>query len=182
MSSTKVIEAMLRMRRALANAARAYLPRDVTLRQATVLIRLRIRGPAAQVGLARVVAADAAGIARLVDALQRRGWVERTRSRTDRREKLVALTARGRRALEPIDRAFGILERHATEGLSRDEEKQFLRVAERLATSLSASAVGSAPAPTSHQRVSGERRGDFEQRQAARPGSRRTHANNRAEL
>ena len=31
--------------------------------------------------------AYAAGIARLVDALQRRGWVERTRSRTDRRAK-----------------------------------------------------------------------------------------------
>ena len=39
--------------------------------------------------------------------LERRGWIERTRSREDRREVLLRLTVRGRRLLDKLSRLHG---------------------------------------------------------------------------
>ena len=75
----------------------------LTLSQYGLLQGLSGRGTARMRDLA-----DAAGVApstatRILDALERRKIVRRTRSREDRRSVTISLTSRGRRALENRD-------------------------------------------------------------------------------
>lgn len=69
----------------------------ITPEQYFVLVRLHGRAPQRQVELAEPTLADPPNVTRLVDALTRRGLVERAPDPTDRRSWLVQLTPAGRR-------------------------------------------------------------------------------------
>ena len=75
--------------------AAAGLPHPGALK---ALLTLDDENPPSMGYLAEVMRCDASYITALVDALEDLGYVERRPSPTDRRVKLVALTARGERA------------------------------------------------------------------------------------
>jgi DNA-binding MarR family transcriptional regulator len=82
-----------------------------------ILSRLVREGAHSQRDLAEATAQNPAGISRLVDELEARGEVERSRDTVDRRKLQVAVTAAGRRRfdeiypriVESIDEAVAVL-------------------------------------------------------------------------
>jgi DNA-binding MarR family transcriptional regulator len=142
--STDLIQAIVRLRRSLTRAATAaFASTGVGPRQLGVLRELRHAGPVAQVELARSTATDPAGLMRAIDALEARGWVQRTGSEHDRRCKLVSLTPQGQRALQGLDVTYAPLRSLAEEALTPAERRQFITLAEKLTTAIDA--AGHAP-------------------------------------
>jgi MarR family transcriptional regulator, lower aerobic nicotinate degradation pathway regulator len=72
-------------------------------------------GPCTMSDLARHQAVSLPTVSRSVDMLVRRRWVERWIDKSDRRQTLVGLTARGRRVLADIKQRT---ERHVTQALA----------------------------------------------------------------
>jgi len=72
-------------------------------------------GPCSMSELARHQAVSLPTISKSVDLLVRRGWVERGAGKSDRRQSMVRLTARGRRVLADIQQRA---ERHVANTLA----------------------------------------------------------------
>lgn len=71
--------------------------------QYALLSALDGAGPASQADLGRRLGIDPGDMVRLVGAMQTDGWLERRPDPADRRRKLVAITAAGRRRLRKLD-------------------------------------------------------------------------------
>jgi DNA-binding MarR family transcriptional regulator len=140
-----VLGAMRALRRALSRAAAAaFSGTGVGSKQVQILREIRSAGHISQVDLSRATVTDPAGLMRALDALERRGWVERSACEDDRRRKLVSLTADGRRAVGELDGTYESLRRLANGALTSAERRQFCSLAAKLAVILEAAAV-SAP-------------------------------------
>lgn len=74
----------------------------LTLPQYSVLQSLLRDGPLCQNELAEKLQVTGPNICRLVDVLERDGWVERVRSRQDRRYIMVTLTEEGHRRIAVV--------------------------------------------------------------------------------
>ena len=104
-----------RMRRAVDDGMSAT---GLSLARTKVLVQLEQRGPTRQSVLAAEFGVAAHSITDIVDALERAGLAERRADPTDRRAKLVALTASGQAALAVASAArerllreiFGVLD------------------------------------------------------------------------
>jgi DNA-binding MarR family transcriptional regulator len=89
----------------------------LSLARAKVLMRLDSHGPMNQATLAGLLGFAPRSVTETVDGLERDGLVTRTEDPHDRRARIVALTASGRKALEAamtvrskaMDEIFGIL-------------------------------------------------------------------------
>jgi len=93
-------------------------------------------GPCTMSAFASFSPLDRTTNSRTVDQLVRSGWVERTRSREDRRRIFVSLTPRGRRV---CGRARDIVAKHnklLIEGLSEDLQAQVIAAQRMLASKL----------------------------------------------
>ena len=82
---------------------RDFLDSEYSLTEVRVLFELRHRGRTTASALGEELALDAAYLSRLLRELERRGLVAKTRSRTDRRQTILTLTARGRRVFDSLD-------------------------------------------------------------------------------
>lgn len=83
---------------ALRNAVRQELaPHGITFRQFEVLAWLALDGDSCQVELARRMEVEAPTMARLLDRMERDGWVQRVPVPGDRRKKRVRPTAKAHR-------------------------------------------------------------------------------------
>ncbi|TVP80589.1 MAG: MarR family transcriptional regulator [Gemmatimonadales bacterium] len=116
-----------RARRTLAEALR---PRDLTLQQFNVLRILRGAGDG---GLPTLTIADrmveqTPGVTRLLDRLQKQGWIERRRDPGDRRRVVACITLEGRQVLEAVDEPFA----RAEEDIFRDWAEEDVRALARL--------------------------------------------------
>jgi DNA-binding MarR family transcriptional regulator len=136
--ATIVLDAVIELRRALSRAAATLFSGEISTRQAAMLRELRASGPLSQVALARATASDPAFVVRLLDDLEERGLVNRSRSETDRRQMVVSLTADGRHALRPLDAVFGQLEHAAGGALTREERATFVALTRKVTRSLGA--------------------------------------------
>src|SRR3954468_11211862 len=74
--------------------------RGLAMRQVAVLAAVAESGPTGQLPLGRHVRLDPSDVTATVDALEAAGLVTRSVDPADRRRRLVALTAEGRRALD----------------------------------------------------------------------------------
>jgi DNA-binding MarR family transcriptional regulator/ribosomal protein S18 acetylase RimI-like enzyme len=81
-----------------------YLDSPYTLTEGRVLFELAHRDAPTATTLASALGLDAGYVSRLLQRLQRRRLVKRTRSSHDGRESHIALTAAGRTALHKLDR------------------------------------------------------------------------------
>lgn len=85
-----------------------------------------------QVRLAQEVGVDRATLANVVSRLEGRGLLVRRQSRTDRRLKLVSLTARGRRTLAAMQEAAARAHHRTIAALPSAERRAFLAALRRL--------------------------------------------------
>jgi DNA-binding MarR family transcriptional regulator len=123
------------------------------------LMSLRERSPLSPSELSTRTGYDMGGLTRVVDALERGGFVKRDRSRTDRRAVQIAITASGlAQAERSLTLIVGLLN-HVLEPFSKREVESLTSLLQRLAARLQQSAgvqppAHSARAPTRARSVS----------------------------
>lgn len=103
---------------------RKFKPYDITPEQWGVLNRLWEKEGISQKEISEVTIKDQTTLTRILDKLERKGYLKRQNSPTDRRVFLIFLTDEGReleRKLVPI--AYEVLD-NALQGLSEQEKKQ----------------------------------------------------------
>ncbi len=97
-----------------------------------VLARLRESGPLHQVRLTDPALVDAPNISRLVDSLVRSGLVERHADPTDRRSRVLQLTAEGRELTDDLLAAVVEERRRVFDGFSDSELATLTTALDRL--------------------------------------------------
>ena len=99
---------------------------DVTLAQYNVMCALRDAPPQ---GLPTLVAGaqlieHAPGITRMMDRLEARGWVTRTRATDDRRQVLCSLTPVARGLVDALEAPMALAMGAGLAGLSPEQQRQ----------------------------------------------------------
>lgn len=140
--STNVLDAIIQLRRAVARMGALTFTGGISGRQAAILREIGACEPVTQVGLARATASDPSALVRILDDFEKRAFVERHRSKSDRREMLVSLTAKGRKVLGPLDVAHKRLADATAAALTGDERRLFVALAEKIRSSLSTRVEG----------------------------------------
>lgn len=118
-------------------SAEACVGEDSTVREVPVLALVDGAGTASQRALGEQLGLNRTSISLLVDALEKKGWLERTRDDKDRRAYAVRISDAGRRQLAVLRRALDEGELQLTGRLTTSQR-------ERLATLLRALLVGDA--------------------------------------
>ncbi|MBN8558212.1 MAG: MarR family transcriptional regulator [Proteobacteria bacterium] len=85
-----------------------------------------------QVTLAQRVAFDAATIGSVIGRLEKKGWLRRQAAETDRRRKLLWLTAEGERAALAMTPAVALVQQRILEPLDDGEQQQMLALLAKL--------------------------------------------------
>lgn len=117
-------------RRISAAGAQAYAAIDLGPMQAKLL--RRINGAISQAELARITDSDPALAGRVVNALIERGLVMRERSKVDRREYILELTAAGRRTRDEIEKLRSELAARVVGALDPRDLDDFDRIAKKI--------------------------------------------------
>ena len=111
----------------------ALRPLGIELRHFAVLIVLVNRGPTMQRDLAAEAGSDKAGIVRIVDDLERKGFAVRTAVAGDRRARAVEITAQGLELFDAAHVAALPLAERLVADLSPGESEQLTSLLTRLA-------------------------------------------------
>ncbi|MGB6009118.1 MarR family winged helix-turn-helix transcriptional regulator [Castellaniella sp.] len=106
-------------------------------------------GGMTQKDLALLVGVDGSSLVRVLDILERQGLIERRRSETDGRARLVHLTPDGKRRVAGIRQELGAGERALLSGLSEDEIDTLLRCFDRIDERIAALENAAPPPPQS---------------------------------
>lgn len=126
-----------------AELGRRFQPHDVTPEQWAVLARLWQQDGLKQRELAERTFKDAANTTRIVQKLERKGFVARRTAVADRRANALYLTVQGRELVsELIPRAQGLL-RAALEGVSDEEAEVARRVMDAIFVNMRPTEAGS---------------------------------------
>ena len=104
--------------------------------QVAALIHLDRVEDLSQTDLARRVGIRKAATGTLIEGLEGKGLVERTRSRIDRRLQMVSITDAGRNIVGEIDEMAADLGPRYRKGVSRAERAQFVSILQRLRENL----------------------------------------------
>jgi DNA-binding MarR family transcriptional regulator len=105
---------------------------ELTLNEYTALVVAAELGPLGQLRLAQLAAVDPRNVVALVDTLADRGLVTREIDPDDRRRRLVAPTANGRRLLDRVARRATTQRNDFLDALSPAEQRQLNRLLQRL--------------------------------------------------
>ena len=100
--------------------------------QVAALIHLDRVEELSQTDLAARLGLRKAAAGTLIDGLEGKGLVERTRGREDRRLQLVSITEAGRRVVDEVDRMGEVLGSGLRRGISREERAQLVSILQRL--------------------------------------------------
>ncbi|GAA3283775.1 MarR family transcriptional regulator [Nesterenkonia halobia] len=125
-----LIPAVARIHRA--EAARLLRDLDLAPGQELVLMQLWHHEPRSQAELTRELAVEPPTMAKTLARLEAAGMVTRERSAEDRRQVLVALTAKGRALEDQVGAAWAELERRTVEALSDAEQQELARLLSRV--------------------------------------------------
>lgn len=107
-------------------------PQDITFRQSHVIGWLALLGEAPQCELAKRMLIEPPTLVRLLDHMERRGWIERVEAPSDRRQKLVRLTAAAEPVWDRIVASARQVRREAAEGLTGEEVQVLNHLCERI--------------------------------------------------
>jgi MarR family transcriptional regulator, transcriptional regulator for hemolysin len=110
----------------------ALMSTGLTTRQHQVLIAA-LDAEHTQTQLANILGLDKTTMMVTLDELEREGLAERRPVPSDRRARLVAVTAAGRKLLRKADKAFGEANERVLMRLPEAERSVFLQALERLA-------------------------------------------------
>lgn len=104
--------------------------------QVAALVHLERIDQLSQSDLARRLGLRKAAAGTLIEGLEGKGLVERSRGQDDRRVQLVSITEAGRRVAEDVDHMAEQLGNDYRQGISRDERAQFVATLQRLRANL----------------------------------------------
>lgn len=122
---------------------RELAPHGITTQQAAVMLVARLHGMYGPGYLADPLGTDTAGMTRLVDRLEAKGFVTRQSSQTDRRSIVIELTPAGQALAPALIRAFRHAQQKLLDGMDRSEVEQFRATIRRLRENLrQAASVG----------------------------------------
>ncbi|MDO4911751.1 MAG: winged helix DNA-binding protein [Corynebacterium sp.] len=110
----------------------ALAKQDTSLREYWCLTCVVDRANASQNALCELLAVDASDMVRLIDALERRGWVKRERDPKDRRRQIVTPTKKGKLAQKKL---ADLVLKAEDEALDESTNKQ-LKHLRKLATAI----------------------------------------------
>jgi DNA-binding MarR family transcriptional regulator len=113
--------------------ATALAPHDLTPPYAGIMRLLRMQPGLSQQRLAELLGQAPSRIVAYVDALESRGWIERTRDQADRRINVLTITPAGRAAFASIAVVGREHEKRITAGLSEAERTQLAGLLAKLA-------------------------------------------------
>jgi len=119
-------------RRLRAAAAQSYARFEVGSTQAKFLRQLAQDAPLSQAELARRTVTDPTLTGRVLETLIERGWVQRRRSRDDRRKYLLELSKSGQRARAQVETARRKVARRMQRALDQRDLSDFERIAHKL--------------------------------------------------
>jgi DNA-binding MarR family transcriptional regulator len=122
-----------RMRRRMARALERY---DVTLEQFVVLYNLVIEDGINQKKLSGRVDKDQATLARILDILENRGYVERRTTEKDRRAFLVFITDKGRDKVKETARRLGTVHKEIIDGIPGGKVDEFIDLIKQMNANL----------------------------------------------
>ncbi len=117
------------MRRQIEQAMAAH---ELTAAQWVPLWKLKRDGPCSAQELARDMDSDAGATTRLIDRLQAKGLVERSRSSADRRVVMLELTAAGAALAARVPQVLADVNNAYLRGFSRDEWLQLRQLLGRM--------------------------------------------------
>ena len=104
---------------------------DLTPVQFAALDAVRSNPGLDQAGIAALIAYDRATIGGVIDRLEQKGLVTRSINKRDRRAREVALSDTGHQVYQDLLPTIVRVQGEILEGLTDDEEKQFLRLAKK---------------------------------------------------
>ena len=111
----------------------------VTIRQVQVLACLALAGEDAQMyqaELAQQMAIEASTLVRVLDRMERDGWIERHDSPVDRRKKLISTTEKVKPHWAAIVEKGDQMQKRATAGIGPAELKQLKATLEKIRVNL----------------------------------------------
>jgi DNA-binding MarR family transcriptional regulator len=112
-------------------------PFDITAQQAAVLLHAT-RGQTSPNQLAPLIGTDTAGMTRLLDRLEDKGFIRRGRHLEDRRSIVIEVTEEGRAVAPLLAPVFGRVNTQMLDGFSEKEIRQLTRMLQRMLDNLDA--------------------------------------------
>jgi DNA-binding MarR family transcriptional regulator len=112
-------------------------PLGLTSQQAALLL-MAGRSVVSPAQVAAEIGTDTAGMTRLLDRLERKGLVRRTRHPDDRRSVVIEVTEQGRALVPKLPPIFGRVSRQLFQGFSPAELEQLIGLLQRVRTNLGA--------------------------------------------
>ncbi|MDK8664321.1 MarR family winged helix-turn-helix transcriptional regulator [Corynebacterium coyleae] len=106
---------------------------DTTMREYWVLSCVDV-APMSQRQLSELLIIDASDMVRLIDSLEKLGWVTRDRDPKDRRRQIVAATKKGTKALAKLRDDVVAAEERALEASSQKQLKNLKKLSQALET------------------------------------------------
>jgi MarR family transcriptional regulator, transcriptional regulator for hemolysin len=102
-------------------------PHGITYRQVQVIGCLMLQGKMAQTEIADVIQVEPSTVVRLLDRMERDGWVRRESDPTDRRKKLIAVTNKVEPIWQTIIECGQNVRKKATQGVSRARQQELMK-------------------------------------------------------
>lgn len=112
---------------------RTLAKHDTTMREYWVLSCVDV-APMSQRQLSELLIIDASDMVRLIDSLEKLGWVTRDRDPKDRRRQIVAATKKGTKALAKLGDDVVAAEERALESSSQKQLKNLKKLSQALET------------------------------------------------
>ncbi|WP_025274682.1 MarR family winged helix-turn-helix transcriptional regulator [Haloglycomyces albus] len=110
--------------------------------QEVVLQHLNVNGPSRPCDIVTAVNLDPSTVTRMIQRLEKSGFVERRSDPDDRRATLVSLSQQGEAIIDKARQAWRSLEQRTGDGLSAAEQDQLVRLLERVEANLAPCAEG----------------------------------------
>ena len=113
----------------------------ITYRQVQVLGALAFHQPIAQNQLAEIVQVEASTVVRILDRMERDGWIVRENDPGDRRKKLIRSTAKVAPIWDTILSVGNNVRLDGPKGLTRSQQKQLRELLEVVVRNLKPTSV-----------------------------------------
>ncbi|NNF32907.1 MAG: MarR family transcriptional regulator [Saprospiraceae bacterium] len=123
-----LLESTTRIVKLCFNKAFNQLDVDITPEQWVVLDTLMERGPLSQVDISEIIFKDAPTVSRLIDQLERKGFLNRLPSETDRRATIIRITKEGKNLVDHCINEVRQLRELTWKDLSEEDYLHFTRI------------------------------------------------------
>jgi DNA-binding MarR family transcriptional regulator len=115
---------------------RALASIGLTARQSLILLSCDLEEANSAAALANLYGLEASSITRLVDRLEKKRLIERTRSRSDKRKVILSLTPRGKAALQRAVKISGPIAIAMWQGVSEQERESLAAIINKVLKNL----------------------------------------------